>query len=127
VKPSRSICIVSLLLSLPILLLPIRQCQAQTFDTKVITKAISPDKRFTAELMTFIYNGQVMAGPSFSIHKNGSNESLVVFELSDVQDVQITWESNSRVVVSVPVGSKINWHGVLPGYPHVYITSSGDN
>ena len=77
--------------------------------------------------MTIVYNGQVMAGPSFSIHKNGSNETVMVFELSDVQDAQIKWEGNSKVVVSVPVGSKINWHGVVHGYPHVYITSSGDD
>ena len=51
----------------------------------------------------------------------------MVFELSDVKDAQIRWEGNSKVVVSVPVGSKINWHGVVHGYPHVYITSSGDD
>jgi hypothetical protein len=72
-------------------------------------------------------NGQVMAGPSFSIHKNGSNESLMAFEISDAQGVRITWDGNSKVIVSVPVGSKISWHGVLAGYPHVYITSSNDD
>jgi hypothetical protein len=106
---------------------PTFQCQAQTFDTKVIAKVISPDKRFTAALVNFVYNGKVMAGPSFSIHKNGSNENLMVFELSDVNGAQIAWEGNSKVVVSVPVGSKINWHGVLKGYPHVYITSLSED
>jgi len=96
--------------------------RCQTFQTNVIAQAESPDETYVAAIVTMSYNGQVMAGPSLSIRKAGSNETVMVFELSDAPDARLLWVGNSKILVCIPVGSKINWHGVSAGYPRVYVT-----
>jgi hypothetical protein len=93
----------------------------------VVAQATSPDGRFTAALRGMTCGGHSLEGASFMIHKNGSNESLGVFELTGTTDGQIKWENNSKVVVFVPVGAKINWHGTLGGYPEVFVTTLHPN
>ena len=93
----------------------------------VVASATSPDGRFTATLGTMTFGGVSLEGMSFTIHKNGSNESLVVFELTGTNEGRVKWENRSKVTVFVPVGSKINWHGTLIGYPEVYVTTLHPN
>jgi hypothetical protein len=93
------------------------------WQNDVVASATSPDGRFTATLGTVTFGGVSPEGMSFVIHKNGSNESLVVFELSGTNTGQVKWEDSSKVTVFVPVGSKINWHGTLSGYPEVYVST----
>jgi hypothetical protein len=93
----------------------------------VVASATSPDGRFAARLGSMTFGGVSLEGMSFTIHKNGSNESLVVFELTGTNEGRVKWEGDSKVIVFVPVGSKINWHGTLIGYPEVYVTTLHPN
>jgi hypothetical protein len=89
----------------------------------VIASATSPDGRFTATLGKMTFGGVSLEGLSFVIHKNGSNESMVAFELIEAIEGQVKWEGSSKVIVFVPTGSKLNWHGTLSGYPEEYVTT----
>ena len=93
------------------------------WQNNVVASATSPDGRFTATLGTVTFGGVSLEGLSFVIHKNGSNESLAVFELTGTNAGQIERTGSSKVTVFIPVGSKINWHGTLTGYPEVYVST----
>jgi hypothetical protein len=93
------------------------------WQNNAVASARSPDGRFTATLGTVTFGGESMDGLSFLIHKNGLNESLSVFELTGTSEGKITWEGSSKVTVFIPVGSQINWHGTVAGYPEVYVTT----
>jgi len=93
------------------------------WQNNVVASATSPDGRFTATLGTVTFGGVSVEGLSFVIHKNGSNESLAVFELTGANAGQVKWAGSSKVTVFIPVGSKINWHGTLVGYPEVYVST----
>jgi hypothetical protein len=93
------------------------------WQNNMVASATSPDGRFTATLGTVSLGGVSLEGMSFVIHKNGSNESLAVFELFEALAGQVKWEGSAKVIVSIPVGSKLSWHGTLAGYPEVYVSS----
>jgi hypothetical protein len=101
--------------------------QESPCEVNVLAKSTSPDGRFTAALETINCGGRSVAGLSFSIHKNGSNESMAGFELTGTTKGKIKWDGNSKVVVLIPTGSDVNWHGTIEGYPEVYIATLQPN
>jgi hypothetical protein len=92
-------------------------------QSNAIASATSPDGRFTATLGAVTFGGVSLEGMSLVIHKNGSNESLAVFELTETNEGQIQWEGSAKVTVFIPAGSKMTWHGTVIGYPEVYVTT----
>jgi hypothetical protein len=83
----------------------------------------SPDGRVTASLKVITCGREPPVATSFVLHKSGSNETVVVFQLAGPAECRIKWEGNSKVVVSVPAGSNINWLGTVAGYPEVYLAT----
>src|ERR1700737_4234857 len=70
------------------------QALENQWQNNAIASATSPDGRFTAVLGTVSFGGVSMEGMTLVIHKNGSNESLAVFELTGTNAGQVQWEGN---------------------------------
>ena len=90
---------------------------------EVVAQATSPDGHFTAALTIASCGGHSVKGMFFMVHKNGSNQSMGAFEVTGQAEGEIRWEGSAKVVVLLPVGSDISWHGTLDDYPEVYVAT----